>query len=179
MANHPSGIEHDGAPVPPPVPPPYTPPQENLSHAQTHFATIVRETWSEYIQFLTLGMAAAGFTVVAVAQYLGGLDAPLEGIGIYVKSAVAFAGLAGVSFALCRWLCQLLMERQVYGPRAQAEAYFAASETRAPNALRYSVKTLGRMYLMNDIFKFIGAGSLLLSWVSIVAVLFLQVDLAS
>ena len=155
-----------------------TPPDDApLTHA--HFSTLLRETWHDYMQFLNLGMAAAGFTVVAVAQYLGGLDAPLAGISFYVKSAVACAGLAGVSFALCRWLCQILMERQTLGPRGPAEAYFAATETRSPNALRYSPGVLSWFYLINDCFKFIGAISLVLSWISIVVVLFLQAELYS
>ena len=71
------------------------------------------------------------------------------------------------------------MERQVYGPKAAAKHYFEATETRAPNALWYDARVLHWFYFVNDKFKFIGAASLVLSWISIVIVLFRQVDITA
>ena len=95
------------------MPAPEETPTKVLTDIHVHYSNVVRETWSEYIRFLNLGMAAAGFTVVAIAQYLGGLNGPIGDTGLSVKTGVVFAGLAGIAFALCRWLCQLIMERQV------------------------------------------------------------------
>jgi hypothetical protein len=151
--------------------------RERLTMAPEHYSSVLCELWSNYTKFLHVGMAAAGFTVVAVGQYLNTFAGPFGDLAMIIKAAILFAGLAGISFALCRWLSQVIMERQVYGPRVSAEQYFVESETRSPNALRYSAKTLKYFYFANDVFKFVGAVSLIVSWGSIVFVMFHQVDI--
>lgn len=150
-----------------------------LTQDQAHYSAILCELWNGYTRFLHVGMAAAGFTILTVGQYLSSFSEPIGQLSFFVKSAIVFAGIAGICFASCRWLCQVIMERQVYGPRSAAIDYFEATETRPPNALWYSPKVLHWFYVVNDKFKFAGAASLVLSWISIVIVLFRQVDLTA
>jgi hypothetical protein len=153
-------------------------PREALTSNQAHYSSVLCELWNSYTKFLHVGMAAAGFTIVAIAQYLNVVSASLDQTAFFVKASVLLAGGAGVSFGFCRWLCQIIMERQAYGPRTLAESYFLDTETRLPNALRYSAGTINFFYKLNDLFKFLGSFSLVLSWTAIVYVLFKQVDLS-
>lgn len=149
---------------------------KDLLDYQKHYSSVLCELWDGYTKFLHVGMAAAGFTIVAVGQYLKDASELAADVSFYVKATIVLAGISGVSFALCRWLSQVLMERQVYGPVAPVKAYFEECETRLPNALRYSGSTLRWFYKLNDFCKFVGAITLLLSWISVLVVLFGQVD---
>ena len=150
---------------------------QGLTADDIHYSQVLCELWAKYLRFLQVGMAASGVTILAIGQYLSVEATANINVAFYVKSSIFLAGLAGISFSLCRWLSQIIMERQVYGPRSAADLYFSRTETRPPNALRYSAKVLAGFYKVNELFKFIGAATLLLSWVGIVYVLFVQVDI--
>lgn len=141
-----------------------------------HFSTVLCSLWDSYHKFLHLGMLASGATVAIVWQFLK--DAPLidPAAGLIVKLVLVLAGVAGICFASCRWLSQVLMERQVYGPSGPAKEYFKSCETRIPNALWYSPFIISVFYKVNDFFKFFGAFSLSLSWILIVYSIFSRVD---
>lgn len=147
-----------------------------LTADQQHYSTVLSELWNSYLRFLHVGLAAAGFTVLAIGQYVGNAQGQLVVDTLAIKISIVAAGSAGLCFALCRWLSQVIMERQVYGPRRIASDYFSSTETSAPNALRYPAVVIRRFYFVNEVSKFIGAISLLISWGSLVLVLFQQAD---
>ena len=141
-----------------------------------HFSTVLCALWDSYHRFLHLGMLAAGATIAIVWQFLKDASFVDPSFGLIVKLVLVLAGFSGICFASCRWLSQVLMERQVYGPAGPARAYFESCETRAPNALWYSARILSVFYKVNDFFKFAGAFSLTLSWILIVYFLFSRVE---
>jgi hypothetical protein len=136
-----------------------------------HYSAVLCSLWDSYIKYLHVGMAAAGFTIIYVAEYLKGGGSLQAGMGMYAKIAITSAGGAGLCFALCRWICQLIMERQVYGSEKLAAAYFRLCNTRSANALLYTSQQIARFYWLNDKLKYTGSILLLLSWVLIIIIL--------
>ncbi len=146
---------------------------------EKHYSSILASLWESYIRYLHVGMAASGFTIILVANFLKDARALDPSLGLTAKISITLAGLAGLCFGLCRWLCQLLMERQVYGRADKAREYFRFTETRLPNALRYSSNFLKQVYFVNDVLKFVASISLMVSWAVIVYFIWARVELLS
>ena len=142
-----------------------------------HYSNLLAALWESYIRYLHVGMAASGFTIVLVANFLKDTTELEPSLGVTAKLSITLAGFAGLCYGVCRWLCQILMERQVYGKADKAAKYFEVTDTRKPNALRYSIIFLTRAYQLNDILKYAGSVSLMVSWAIIVYFLWQKVDL--
>ena len=99
-------------------------PRKLTNAEEEHNSKILASLWESYIRYLHVGMAASGFTIILVANFLKDARALEDSLGLTAKISITLAGFAGLSFGLCRWLCQLLMERQVYGKAEKAKAYF-------------------------------------------------------
>jgi hypothetical protein len=132
-----------------------------------HYSSVLSSLWESYIKYLHVGMVGSGFTIVVIFQSTKGVPVYDLSAQVALKAAITLAGFSGISFGICRWLCQVIMERQVYGPSAMAEKYFALSDTRMPNALLYTQATLSKFYNINNTLKFFGSFCLMIAWVLI------------
>lgn len=148
------------------------------------YATHLEFLWEQYNKLMGLGVLAAAGTLVFLLQgvllnnnvreIITKLAIPLN--TRWLTFAIVLAGASAIAFVLARWLSQILMERQIYGNRDQAMAYFMKTlggETILPTALMpkwYFCESVDRLRLLvlvgkaNEYAKYAGIILILLSW---------------
>ena len=150
------------------------------------YATSLQFLWEQYNKILMQGVLVAGTTIVLLLQGVLFNRSVRELLIIcsvdankyMLLTAIGLAGLSAIFFISSRWCSQILMERQVYGNYNSAIKYFEKTlnnETILPTALRPKVYMGGIDRLkflifignVNEVFKWIGVCSILLSWIFI------------
>lgn len=120
--------------------------------------------WEQYIKILALAIIMSGATVALCVQVL--LSEKASGLcdKYIIVDSMYYAGIGGLAALACRWLSQIIMERQVYGIKSIAIYYFSLTETDCPSAIKYHPKLTNWMYRLNNIIKFFSAGFLIYAW---------------
>jgi hypothetical protein len=144
-----------------------------------HYSKVLGPLWESYIHYNQIGIASSSLTMVLIAQFLKDSHSLDHNVGLCAKGAIILAGLGGICYTFCRWFCQIIMERQVYGDANAAKQYFALCETRPPNALLHSAKTLNRYLKANSLLRVGGTVCMALSWGLIAYALFIDIELLS
>ncbi|KZB69832.1 hypothetical protein AUQ42_10545 [Thalassospira sp. MCCC 1A02491] len=134
-----------------------------LTEAQVEFySSKLCFLWEQYMKFLGVGIIASGATLGLLANAAAQKLVTPE-ISCVFSFAIVLAGIGGACFLACRWMCQIVMERQIYADPKAAKKYFDLVNTSAPSALKYEER-VERYYWLNNRLKFVAAGCLLLSW---------------
>ncbi|MDG4720311.1 MULTISPECIES: hypothetical protein [Thalassospira] len=119
--------------------------------------------WEQYMKFLGIGIFASGATIAVLLN--GAMQGLVtEDVLVVFCIAIISAGVGGLCFLLCRWLSQIVMERQVYADPILAKKYFSLVGSQEPSALRWPER-VNKYYRFNNGVKFVAAISLLASWV--------------
>ncbi|MHC8492742.1 hypothetical protein ACTU44_08515 [Thalassospira sp. SM2505] len=133
--------------------------------------------WEQYMKFLGVGIIASGATLGLLANAATQRLVTQE-ISLVFSLAIGLAGIGGACFLGCRWMCQIVMERQIYADPKVAKEYFALVNTSEPSALKYESR-VEFYYWLNNRVKFVAAGCLISSWIcAIWAVIYVVVTAA-
>lgn len=118
--------------------------------------------WEQYMKSLGIGIIASGATIaILVNGAMQGLVT--EDVFEVFTIAILSAGGGGLCFLLCRWLSQIVMERQVYADHLLAKKYFRLVGMQEPSALRWH-NFVYIYYKVNNLMKRVAAILLLNSW---------------
>lgn len=159
--------------------------QEKNQILDRWYADNLKFLWEQYIKLISLGIGASALTLVFLLQQILFNKEVREIIRqfgfperiIFLKISIIFAGLSCVCFIVQRWCSQILMERQVYARRIDAERYFKETlggETVLPTAIETKPfmrfvppkKLLAILGGLNETSKWVGIFLILFSWIS-------------
>ncbi len=148
------------------------------------YATHLQFLWEQYNKLMGLGVLSAAATLAFLLQgilfnkdareVITTLGRPLN--TTWLMFAIILAGVSAIAFIFARWCSQILMERQIYGNRDHAMAYFTKTlggETILPTALEPKwyfggrvdhLRLLELIGKLNEYAKYAGISLILFSW---------------
>jgi hypothetical protein len=165
--------------------------KDNISETEIHYSNSLKFLWEQYLKFIHLGIIFSGITIGIILKEIlftkqNELNQTIINNIFIIKISLLLAALAGLSFILCRWSSQILMERQIYGDSKKAKKYFLKTNTILPSALelkmifKLNVDMKNFLYfisILNEIFLYVGTLLMLSSWsILVYAVLVTQKD---
>ncbi|MFD2234511.1 hypothetical protein [Phaeospirillum tilakii] len=120
--------------------------------------------WEQYIKYVTLGIFGTAALAGGLIILLKDVQSDLWQYRNYLSTIVWLDAVSCLSFMLCRWSSQILMERHSYGDYDKALSYFSVVGGVIPSALKggddsKNKKYIRRCYRVNNIAKFIGSGA--------------------
>lgn len=139
------------------------------------FAQRLQFLWDQYnkIVHLTVIMSGATIALLISVGLESGRATQLKSPE-YLVGAIVLAGIAGVLALVWRYFAQILMEGQIYGPRAAVVDYFR--DSRLPLALTANLKGVAAL---NEVAKVLSCVLLLCSWITAIALLLLNIDVGT
>lgn len=120
--------------------------------------------WENYHKVIGLQLVVSGATIAFLLNIVLSKPDPtkLANKDLLMWS-VGVAALAGLVSIVARVTAQILMERQVYGKRSDAKAYFQLTESEPPWAVRH--KSLNLIETIDSLVRWLPLLLLIGSWI--------------
>ncbi|MBF0169223.1 MAG: hypothetical protein HQL45_16505 [Alphaproteobacteria bacterium] len=116
-------------------------------HADRFYSSVLTSMWEQYVKFLNVGLIgiAAFFGLIVSLIKNGERFSVIEAVPL--AASIVFVSLSGILFIYCRWISQVLMERQVYGDFNSAKKYFDRVGGNEPKALTGKTETQNKAFV--------------------------------